>query len=56
MFWFLKSLFCKHEFEFYENLYGDSIIHFNYARSLWVCKKCEKLQKRKSLYKENTND
>ena len=47
---FIKRLFCKHKnIEFKRNLYGDSINIFN-ARSMWTCKKCNKLLLESDLY------
>ena len=47
-----KRLFCKHEYEFVRNIHGDEINWCGGYRSLWRCKKCNKLQWRESLYKE----
>ena len=41
--WF-KSLFCKHEFDFVCNIYGDKINECGGYRSLWKCSKCGKYQ------------
>jgi hypothetical protein len=48
----IKQLFCKHEYYFARNIYGDEINYCGGYRSLWRCKKCNKLQWRESLYKE----
>jgi len=40
-----KKLFCKHEYKTNTNLYGDIINHFNGARSIQVCIKCNKIIK-----------
>lgn len=37
---FFKRLFCKHEYEFVRNVYGDEIIIWDWNRSLWACKHC----------------
>lgn len=52
----IKELFCKHEYEFGYNIYGDPII-FEYGlnRSAWFCKKCGKYKGRPYLVKENEN-
>jgi tricorn protease-like protein len=47
---FFKSFFCRHDYKFYENVYGDGINLLN-CRSLWECKKCGHIQRRESLYK-----
>lgn len=47
--WF-KSLFCKHEYEFVRNIYGDEINQLNGKRSEWKCKKCGKIEYRTYLY------
>lgn len=47
--WF-KQLFCKHEWKFLRNIYGDEINACNGNRSWWVCKKCGKLELRPELY------
>lgn len=39
---FIKRLFCKHEYEFVRNIYGDEINMVNGRRSWWRCKKCGK--------------
>lgn len=36
----IKRLFCKHDYEFVRNIYGDEINHVGGARSWWRCKKC----------------
>lgn len=36
-----KRLFCKHEFEWKRNIYGDQINYAGGKRSLWQCSKCE---------------
>jgi hypothetical protein len=48
--WFVRSLFCRHEWRFVENLYGDKIIWSGGNRSLWQCVKCERCQGRPELY------
>lgn len=38
----LKRLFCRHSggLSFVRNIYGDEIIHANFNRSIWRCKRC----------------
>ena len=48
----IKQLFCKHEYEFVRNIYGDEINHRDGKRSIWKCNKCGKYQYREFLYKE----
>lgn len=45
----LKRLFCKHEFEWQRNIYGDEIHYCGGKRSIWKCKKCGKIQYRGKL-------
>ena len=49
MFGFLKRLFCRHDYHFARNLYGDQIIEWGWKRSVWQCKKCGALQGRDEL-------
>lgn len=44
----LISLFCKHNYEFIRNIYGDEIIELN-ARSVYRCSKCRKIKYRNQL-------
>ena len=37
----LKRLFCKHDYRFVRNIYGDEINYLN-KRSEWKCSKCGK--------------
>lgn len=48
---FIKSLFCKHEYEFVRNIHGDEINYMGGKRSIWKCKKCGKIQYRDELEK-----
>jgi hypothetical protein len=48
---FLKSLFCRHEFTFWRNVYGDEIIMLGWKRSVWRCEKCGRFQYRDELHK-----
>lgn len=47
---FIKRLFCRHQFKFIRNLYGDEIVDWDYKRSTWHCVKCGKVEARDSLY------
>ena len=49
--YFYDSLFCKHEWEFESNIYGDPINMYG-GRSWWRCKKCNQYQVREYLVKE----
>lgn len=44
----LISLFCKHNYEFIRNIYGDEIIELN-ARSVYRCSECRKIKYRNKL-------
>lgn len=46
----LKRLFCRHEFEFVRNIYGDEIIERGWKRSIWRCKHCGKTVERDELH------
>lgn len=46
----IKRLFCKHEYEFLCNIYGDEVIWCNWHRSVWRCKKCGALVYRDNLH------
>lgn len=39
---FIRQLFCKHNYVFIRNLYGDEINLHNGKRSLWQCTRCGK--------------
>ena len=45
----INRLFCKHNYKFVRNIYGDEINHLNGKRSVWVCEKCGKLEYRDYL-------
>lgn len=45
-----KQLFCKHDYKFVRNLYGDEIIHHGWKRSEWECCKCGKTKYKKELH------
>ena len=36
----IKRLFCKHQFVFVRNIYGDEINKCGGHRTLWKCSKC----------------
>jgi hypothetical protein len=47
--WWFQSLFCRHDFEPFYNIYGDEIIHRNWKRSAWKCSECGAEQLRDDL-------
>ena len=49
----LKKIFCKHDYHFYRNIYGDEIIYCGYKRSIWKCSKCGKKKYKDELLKED---
>lgn len=50
------KLFCKHDYQFYRNIYGDEINHFllihKIYRSIDRCTKCGKLKYKEELHKD----
>lgn len=50
----LKRLFCKHEFKFVRNIYGDEIIHSGWKRSVWRCGKCGRYKLADKLHRPST--
>jgi hypothetical protein len=48
--YWLKALFCRHEYKWVWNFYGDAIIAHNWKRSRWDCRKCGWPQFRDELY------
>lgn len=46
----IKRIFCKHDYHFYRNIYGDEIIYCGYKRSIWKCFKCGALKYKDELY------
>ena len=44
MFWYIKSLLCKHDYKYVRGIYGDEIMFgtSNYNRKLYKCSKCGK--------------
>lgn len=45
----IERLFCKHDYAFVRNIWGDEIIACGYKRSLWKCEHCGKYQWREEL-------
>lgn len=45
-------IFCKHDYSFLYNLYGDQINYHGGNRSVWQCKKCGKLKDFPQLVKD----
>ena len=52
---FFKRLFCRHEYEFVRNIYGDEINHVGGYRSWWRCKKCGRMALGECLHKVVTD-
>ena len=50
----LKSLFCKHEYIFVRNIYGDEIIHRGFKRSEWKCDECGKIKLSDKLHEDKS--
>ena len=53
---FINQIFCKHEYEFVRNIYGDEVIATNWNRSEWKCKKCGKHKLMSELYNKETGN
>ena len=49
-----KSLFCKHEYKFIRNIYGDEINAHDRMRSEWRCIKCGHIQYREDYHNTET--
>lgn len=49
----IKMIFCKHDYVFESNEYGDPILFPYFHRSNWVCRKCGMWQGRDYLVNEN---
>lgn len=47
-----KRLFCKHDYQWVRNIYGDEIIYLGLKRSEWQCSKCGKIKLEKHLYEK----
>ena len=39
----IRRLFCRHEYKFVRNIYGDEINLWGGKRSVWRCHKCGKV-------------
>lgn len=52
----IKHLFCRHEYIFVRNIYGDEIILTGYKRSIWKCTKCGKYKFKDNLYEANESN
>jgi hypothetical protein len=50
---FLKRFFCRHDYAFVRNMFGDEIINWGWKRSAWKCVHCGKWQGRDYLQKDN---
>ena len=50
---FVRRLFCRHDWQFARNFYGDEINLMN-GRSWWVCYKCGAGSVRRELHTPNT--
>ena len=51
----IKQMFCKHEYEFESNEYGDKILEGGFHRSNWYCKKCGRWEGRPYLVGEENH-
>lgn len=49
----ITQAFCKHEWEFHSNEYGDPIWEGGFHRSNWFCKKCGRWEGREYLVNKN---
>ena len=47
----IRRLFCKHNYEFVRNIYGDEIRLLGWKRSVWKCSKCGKIKLKDNLVK-----
>lgn len=52
----IRSLFCKHDYGWESNIYGDEIIAVGWKRSWWICNKCGKVKLKKELYEYVKNN
>ena len=52
----IKRLFCKHDYKFVRNIYGDEIRYVGWKRSEWKCSKCGKIKLKDNLYHEVTKE
>ena len=44
-----KKLFCRHDYRFSGNIYGDMINIVRGDRSVWTCSKCRQIETREPL-------
>ena len=51
---FVRRLFCRHDWQFARNFYGDEINLMN-GRSWWVCYKCGAGSVRRELHTPNAS-
>lgn len=51
----IKQLFCRHNYVFLRNVYGDEINLLGGKRSIWICTKCSILTFRRQLVEEVDN-
>jgi hypothetical protein len=56
LFSFFKQMFCRHEWRFHRNVYGDEIMHRSFNRSEWCCSKCGRWTFRAELHNEEKPD
>lgn len=47
--WFGRLL-CRHDYAHLSNIYGDIIRYTGWKRSIWKCKKCDKIKYKDNLY------
>jgi len=40
----VRPLFCKHDYQFVRNIFGDEIHWHGWKRSVWRCSKCGKVR------------
>lgn len=52
----LRRLFCRHEYVFDRNIYGDEINAVGGYRSWWRCRKCGKYVLLPELHHESENE
>ena len=50
---FIRRLFCRHDYVWDRNIYGDEIIQAGYNRSWWRCRKCGRYKLRPELHRED---
>ena len=47
---FLRTFFCRHDYSWSRNIYGDEIKEWGWKRSVWRCLKCGQLDARDVLH------